>query len=76
MNLEVRCDVQSVPLLGWSLSPNGTESGAKMINTSSAKYSERGSTLRINGVDASDEGLYRCVHGTGNIKNLCILVHG
>ena len=67
------------PLIGWSLSPDGAEPGI-MINTSLAKYTvsdhENTVSLRINGVNASDEGLYRCVYESGTIKHLCIFVHG
>ena len=47
-----------------------------MINISFAKYTVSENTLRINGVDASDEGLYRCVYESGTTKHLCIFVYG
>ena len=75
--LEVsRCEVQH-PLVGWSHSPDGTVENAILINTSLAKYTVSENTLSINGVNASDEGLYRCVYASGTtIKRLCIFVHG
>ena len=75
VSLEVSCDTRDT-LVGWSLSPNGTEDSAKMINTSLAKYTVSHNTLSINGVDASDEGVYRCVHRNGNEGRLCIYVYG
>ncbi len=75
VNLEVRCDTRPEPLTGWSLSPNGED--GSMINTSLPKYAmSQNNILRINGVDASDEGIYRCVHASGNVKRLCIFVYG
>ena len=75
VNLDVRCNSPPV-LVGWSLSSNGTEPDAKLIDTSLPKYTQNGNTLRIDGVNASDEGLYRCVYSTGKVPRLCILVHG
>ena len=75
VSLDVRCDT-SDHLTGWSLSPDGTAGSAKMINTSLAKYTMSDNTLSINGVDASDEGIYRCVHRTGNVSRLCIYAYG
>ena len=73
-NLEVRCVVRhNNPLVGWSLSPDGT---AILINTSLAKYTVSENTLRINGVNASDEGLYRCVYANTGDPRLCIKVYG
>ena len=75
VNLDVRCNSHD-QFVGWSLSPNGTEPDAKLIDTSLPKYTRNGNTLRIHGVNASDEGLYRCVYATGKVPRLCILVHG
>ena len=75
IRLDVRCDT-SDHLIGWSLSPNGTEASAKMINTSLAKYTVSDNMLSINGVDASDEGIYRCIHRTGSVSHLCIYAYG
>ena len=76
MNLRVSCDPGHGQLLGWSLSPSGIEADAERINTSLAKYTENDNTLTIHGVNASDGGVYRCVHITGDDPRLCILVHG
>ena len=75
-SLEVRCEVQdNDPPVGWSLSHDGTEEIE--INTSLEKYTAVSeNTLRINGVDASDEGIYRCVYANGRIRRLCIKVYG
>ena len=78
-SLEVRCEVQdNDPPVRWSLSPDGTEEIE--INTSLAKYtvtvSDRENTLHINGVDASDEGIYRCVYANARVRRLCIKVYG
>ena len=74
--LEVRCEVRrNNPLIGWSLSPDGTEE--IMINISLAKYTVSENRLRINGVDASDKGLYRCVYANNaRDRRLCIIVYG
>ena len=74
--LEVRCEIQPEwPLVGWSLSSDGIDSLIP-INTSLAKYTVSGNTLSINGVDASDEGIYCCVYTNGRIQRLCIKVYG
>ena len=76
-SLEVRCEVRdNDPPVGWSLSPDGAEEIE--INTSLEKYTAVSeNTLRINGVNASDEGIYRCVYASRTtIKHLCIFVHG
>ena len=75
-SLEVRCEVRdNYPLVGWSLSPDGAEEIE--INTSLAKYTALSeNTLHINGVDASDEGIYSCVYESARIRRLCIKVHG
>ena len=73
----MKCDFRpNNPLNGWSLSPNGAASEKIVINTSLAKYTVSENTLNITGVDASDEGLYRCEYESGTIKHLCVYVYG
>ena len=79
VNLEVRCSHRpNDPLQGWSWSPYGREFPVlEMLNTSAAKYTESGSTLHINGVNTTDEGLYRCVYQSESFENnLYIHVYG
>ena len=78
INVDVTCDDQSAgEFHGWSLSPDGAEPTAEMmINPLGPKYGVDGTTLHINNVSASDEGLYRCVYQAGNEKTLCIYVFG
>lgn len=76
INVEVSCDLGSVQdFTGWSLSLGGT---VEMINRNATgpKYTTDGTTLRINNVSASDEGLYRCIYRNGVERKLCIYVHG
>lgn len=79
-NVEVRCSYrQNDPLLGWTWSSNGSESNAMMLNTILAKYTELedGTTLRLNDVNTTDEGLYRCVYQSESFENsLYIHVYG
>ena len=72
--LTIRCD-HSATLLGWSHSPNGSET-AKLLDTSPSKYSVNGNTLTISNISKSDEGLYRCVYGLGQTRELCLFVYG
>ena len=75
-NLEVSCN-NNGKLLGWSWSPDGTENTAVMLNAS-AKYtiSASGTTLHINDVNSTDEGLYRCVYEGGLVPQKCVYVYG
>ena len=79
VNLEVECSVRpNNPLQGWSWSPYGFDyPQLEILNTSLAKYTESGSTLHINAVNTTDEGLYRCVYQSGYFENkLYIHVYG
>ena len=73
--LTIRCDYLSTPLIGWSHSPNGSET-AELLDTSPSKYSVNGNILTINNIGKSDEGLYRCVYELGQTKGLCLFVFG
>ena len=48
-----------------------------MLNTTLAKYTEKGTTLHLNGVNATGESLYRCVYQSESFENsVCIHVYG
>jgi hypothetical protein len=73
--LSIRCDYQPTPLIGWSHSPNGSET-AELLDTSSSKYSVNGNILTISNISKSDEGLYRCIYELGQTKELCLFAYG
>ena len=73
-NLEVRCG-STPPLNGWLWSRTGENSTRVMSNITS-KYTVMGTTLLINTVTRSDEGLYSCEYEGGSVKQLCIFVYG
>lgn len=71
----INCNDHSSQFIGWSLSPDGSETN-KLLDTSLAKYTEVGDrTLQLSNLNKTDEGLYRCVYQDGSIGDLCIYVY-